>query len=90
METNKVTFDTQITVKQAYLAMFEYLDRFWNQRNKPEDVGVLLGLLSLWNSDEGKRPMDNKVFSEWLDCTKKILDTEGSEKGYRNADIDLT
>lgn len=83
----KITLETTITVKQAYLSMFEYLDRYWESYNRPNEVGMILSNLSLWDSVEGKRPMDASIFPEWLNCVAKVL-SEGD--GYDNADIKLT
>lgn len=85
-----IDFDTQISIRQAYLTMFEYLDRYWNERDKPEVVGDILSQLSLWDSEEGKTPMDASVFPEWLDCAQKVINQENTADGYRNADIKLS
>jgi hypothetical protein len=76
-----------VTVKQAYLAMFEYLDRYWNERQKPDEVGDILSALQLWDSSESKRPMDSSIFPEWLDCVRKVVPAENNNEGYRDADI---
>jgi hypothetical protein len=49
----------------------------------------LLGELSLWDSNDGKKPMDGAVFPRWLKCAKIVLEQEQTNEGYRNADIKL-
>ena len=89
MAAENLTFDSHITVKQAYLTMFEYLDRYWNERQKPDELAGILGSLQLWDSAEGKKPMDSSIFPEWLDCVKRVVSDESSGEGYRKADIHL-
>jgi hypothetical protein len=84
-----INFDTMISVRQAYLIMFEYLDKYWERTGKPTAVGDVLSGLALWDSEEGKRPIDASIFPEWLDCAKKVLTDENTDSGYRSADIKL-
>jgi hypothetical protein len=84
-----INFDTKISVRQAYLVMFEYLDRYWTVRKKSGELAVLISGLQLWDSDKGKLPMDSSIFPEWLDCVKKVLKDEDTDTGYRSADIQL-
>jgi hypothetical protein len=86
----EIDFDTNVTLKQAYLIMFEYLDRKWESHGKQDTLGDVLSTLSLFDSASGKIPMDGSVFPEWIDCAKKVLTDEASDTGYRNADIRLT
>lgn len=85
-----IDLETNVTVRQAYLIMFEYLDKYWTEYGKPEEIGMILSTLSLWDSEEGKVPMDSSIFPTWLTCAKKIIEDEDTENGYRNADIQLT
>ena len=89
-EMDKTNFDTKITVKQAYLSMFEYLDNWWTENGQPDAVGDLLSQLQLWDSDDGKKPIDAAIFPQWIKCITKVLDEEDSPDGYQNAYINLT
>ena len=82
--------DSKMTLREAYLTMFDYLDKYWGETGKPEEIGVLLGELSLWDTSEGKQPMDNSVFPKWVGCAKSVLEQEQTSEGYRRADIKLT
>ena len=84
-----LTLDSKVTLKDAYLIMFDYLDRYWEETGKPDDIGEVLGTLCLWDSAEGKRPMDASVFPKWLRCAKHVLEQEQTNEGYRKADIKL-
>ena len=57
-------FETQ----QAYLAMFEFLDSYY-QLTKSDDIGVLLGSMSLLQ--DGK-PADSALWNDWLRATEKV------------------
>ena len=82
--------ESTVTLRQAYLIMFEYLEKYWEKRSKPDEIGALLGDLSLWNTIEGKRPMNGSVFPNWLNCARTVLTDEQRDGGYTQANIDLT
>ena len=86
---DNLTLQSKVTLKEAYLIMFDYLDKHWEETGKPDDLGALLGELSLWDSNDGKKPMDGAVFPRWLKCAKIVLEQEQTNEGYRNADIKL-
>jgi hypothetical protein len=52
---------TQLTTQQAFLAMYSYLDAHY-QRTKADELGVLLGSMSLLRDG---RPADPAVESDW-------------------------
>ena len=79
--------DSKVTLWQAYLIMFDYLDKYWERTGKPDDIGGLLGELSLSDTTEGKQPMDPAAISEWLHSAKIVLEQEQTNTGYRGADI---
>ena len=84
----KITLESKITVKEAYLVMYEFLDRYWNDHNKPDEIGDILSNLSLWECEDGSlAPMDGAVFPEFLNCTLKVISEEKTNEGYRDADI---
>ena len=82
-----VTLDSKVTLRQAYLIMFDFLEKYWERTGKPGDIGGLLGDLSLGDPSEGKRPMDDPEYSDWLDSAKNVLEQEQTDAGYRGADI---
>lgn len=88
MET--LSLETKVTLKQAYLVMFDYLNNYWEETGKSDDLGALLGELLLWYTKEGKEPMDSGVFPQWLKSAKNVLEQEQTNKGYINADSKLT
>ena len=51
----------QLTSQQAFLAMYSFLDAHY-QRSKADDVGALLGSMSLLRDG---RPVDPAVESDW-------------------------
>ena len=79
----KLTLENKVTLKEAYLIMFDYLDKYWERTGKPDDIGGLLGELSLCE----KEPMDPAAFYDWLDSAKIVLEQAHISEGYRNADI---
>lgn len=81
--------NTELTLKQAYFTMFEYLNRWWTEHGKPDEVGEILSQLQLWDSEEGKVPMDASIFPEWIECAEKVLSEDDSKDGYKKADIKL-
>lgn len=78
-----LTLENKVTLKEAYLIMFDYLDKYWKRTGKPDDIGGLLGELSLCENE----PMDPAAFHDWLDSSKIVLEQEQTPEGYRNADI---
>lgn len=81
--------ESKVTLKEAYLIMFDYLEKHWEETGKTDDIGALLGELSLWDTENGKQPMDGAVFPRWLKCANIVLEKEQTNEGYRNADIQL-
>ncbi len=82
--------ESVVTLRQAYLVMFEFLEREWTRLDKPDALGALLSNLALWGERNGKGgPMDAAVFPEWLECATRVL---GGDQlgGYANADVRLS
>ena len=71
------------------MIMFDYLEAHYERNGKPDEIGALLGQLSLWDTRNGKEPMDGAVFSDWLESATKVLKEENAG-GYHNIDIQLT
>ena len=72
--------DSQVSPEQAFLAMFSFLEDYYN-RTGSDDVGSLLGSMSLM--DNGK-PMDIAMWHEWLECISK------SQSGHIDANMQIT
>ncbi|USD23098.1 hypothetical protein MJO52_08175 [Microbulbifer variabilis] len=62
--------DSKLTKEQAFLAMYAFLDEYY-QATKSEDVGGLLGSISLL-SDGGSA--DPVVQNEWEEAIQKVMD----------------
>lgn len=99
---NDISMETPLTLRQAYMVMFEYLDRHWKRTGDALALSDILSDLSLWNFDSGigqtfvegqtasvKRPMDGAVFPDWLEAATKVLADEATAEGYRGADINF-
>jgi hypothetical protein len=64
----------RISVRDAYLAMFVFLERYWERTGRSDDLGSLLGELALWQTESGGRePMDAAVLPEWLQCVASVV-----------------
>ena len=99
---NDISMETLLTLRQAYLVMFEYLDQHWKRTGDALALSDILSDLQLWNFDSGigqqfiegqtvsvKRPMDGAVFPDWLEAAKRVLADEATSEGYRGANINL-
>ena len=74
-----------IPLRQAYLAMFEFLLRHWERG--PADVAFVLSQLQLL-SDQGSA--DPATMIDWLDAVNTLKRAEATSGGYRAADVRLT
>lgn len=83
-----ISLDSIVSLKQAYLIMFDYLEAHYERTGKPDEIGALLGKLALWDGPNGKEPMDGAVFPDWLESATKVLKQEASG-GYEDANIRL-
>jgi len=54
--------------KQAYLTMFEFLDNYY-QLTKSDDIGELLGSMSLLQDGEAADPA---IWNDWLKVIEKV------------------
>lgn len=61
---------TTLTEKQAYAAMFHFLEEFY-MRTKSNDVGSLLGDMSLLADGD---PADPGVAEEWQEAVKFAIE----------------
>lgn len=58
----------QLSIKEAYNAMIEFLDRYY-EITKSDDVGSLLGGMMFL---EDGSTMDSAVWNDWLECVEKV------------------
>ena len=75
--------ETKVSLKQAYLIMFEFLDKEWELmgKSKTDQLGGILGNLALWDTQSGgKEPIDAAVFPQWLDSAETVLSAQSYEK----------
>jgi hypothetical protein len=49
-----LTLGITVTLKEAYLIMFDYLDEYWEDTGKTYEIGCFLGELYLWGSGNNK------------------------------------
>ncbi len=62
-----MNIDDTITVREAYKAMYIYLEELYNM-TESEDLGEFLGSMSLL---EDGMPADEAMWEDWLDAVKK-------------------
>ncbi|WP_368711750.1 hypothetical protein [Paraburkholderia caribensis] len=87
---DKPSMEVVVTLRQAYLIMFEFLEREWTRLDRPDALGALLSNLALWGDPHGQgAPMDAAIFPEWLECAHRVLGDDELD-GYANADIKLS
>lgn len=58
-----------LTEKDAYLAMFSFLEDYYN-RTKSDEIGSMLSGMCLMNDG---RPMDGAYWDEWKQSVQKSL-----------------
>jgi hypothetical protein len=59
-----------LTVRQTYLAMYQFLDHYWQTTKSDEIAGLLGGLSFVWSDDT---PGDPAYKIEWQDAVRKVL-----------------
>ena len=62
----------QITIKQAYLAMYYFLDALYERTNS-DDLGGFLGGFRLLRDG---MPADSAAWEDWLQVVTKVLSGE--------------
>lgn len=80
-----MTPPTMLTVRQAYLVMFEFLRQHY-ERGPTDEIGGLLGSLSLLPDGQ---PADAAVQSDFDKAVAAVIAAEASQNGYREADFNL-
>lgn len=81
-------FDTQITIREAYFIIFEFLERNWQKDNSVE-IAQVLGEMALWSTDIGKAPMDAAVLPEFLSSVETVSEEIRKTGGFAGANISL-
>jgi len=84
MQLDDAAFDDTIPLRQAYLAMFEFLHRHWERG--PIDVAFVLSQLPLLSD---RSSADPATMIDWMDAVKAVKHAEATPGGYRNADMVL-
>ncbi len=85
-----ISFETRVTIKEAYLIMFEYLLKDYERGHEEGgEMGGMLSQLSLWDTEVGKQPMDGAVFPDFLEAAANVLRAEKTADGYRLANVRL-
>jgi len=77
--------EESLTVRQAYLAMFEYLRQYY-ERGQSDEIGAMLGALSLL-SDGGS--VDPATLDDFLHSVDVVLQEEG-KGGYSAISLELS
>ena len=75
-----MTMTNTLTRKQAYLAMYAFLENYYDL-SKADDVGALLGGLSL--TADGS-PLDSAFWVDWEEAVQRVMD------GDVDAEIELS
>jgi len=70
----------QLSVRTAYLSMFEFLHRYY-ERGQSDEIGTLLGAMSLL-ADGGS--VDPAMFNEFGDSVREVMRDE-AQGGYQGA-----
>jgi hypothetical protein len=70
-----------LTPRQAFLAMFEFLRRYY-ERGRSDEIGGLLGSLSLLPDGSTADPVQ---WSDWEESVRAVVANEG----YHQADLRL-
>ena len=79
--------EKQVTIKQAYKAMFLFVKEYYYRKNEPEDIGNLLGDVQLMSylyddpnreedEDGNLNTVDPASWYDWLEAVEKILKEE--------------
>ena len=67
--------DERISTKEAYKAMFLFLDSYWKRGNKKSDeLAGLLGDLALLSDGSSADPA---MLEDWLKCVREVINNRG-------------
>ncbi|MEM7193455.1 MAG: hypothetical protein AAF402_00805 [Pseudomonadota bacterium] len=86
---DSLELEKKVTLAEAYLVMFEFLETNWNGCWNTE-LGSVMSELSLWQNSEGrKRPIDAAVLPTFLKAYQKVASIEDPIKNYAGANVEL-
>lgn len=77
--------DTRLTLKQAYMSMFEFLKAYYLRKGEPDELGVLLGgiqplghLLGRTDEEDINRlsTADPASWYDWLEAVAAVLNQD--------------
>ena len=71
--------EIRLTTNQAYDAMLDYLDKYY-QANASDDVGSLLGSMMLLADEQ---PVDMALWSDWLEAINRIKPQRANAKNIK-------
>lgn len=61
-----------ISLRDAYLAMFDFLESHWEGCWNFE-LGEVLSTLALWDNTQGDQaPMDSAILPAWIEAVRKV------------------
>lgn len=58
-----------LTEKEAYMAMFSFLNAYWERNGQPDELGSLLGSMAVL---EDGCPADPAMWDDWIDEVGKV------------------
>lgn len=70
----------KLSIRQAYAAMYWYLDRYY-QHTRSDEIGGLLGSMSLL---QGGSPADPAIWPDWLKAVERAV-----QHGDQGIDLEL-
>lgn len=76
----------QLDQQTAYLVMFEFLRQYYERAGKPDEIGSLLGGLSVLQDGKSADPA---AMQDWNNAVQAVLNAQSSAEGYREADFKL-
>jgi hypothetical protein len=63
----------KLTERQAYDAMFRFLDGYWKRNGKPDELGGLLGSMDREMWTDGM-PGDPAMWDDWLEAVRLVTE----------------
>ncbi len=83
------TQSTQLSEAQGYLAMFLFLNSYWEEgKRQSEDIAGLLSEMNPFGWREGSdrenlQSSDPAIWPQWKDAVERVLRGEPDPKRYR-------
>lgn len=76
-----VNWDDKVSIRDAYLAMFEYLRRYY-ERGRSDEIGGMLGSLSLLRDGMSADPAAMSDFLVSMDTVRRAEEEGGYDAAY--------